>query len=58
MEPGGSMPHSQELSNNSYLEQNQPNSSCLIKCYPLKLSLILSLIIAKEWMTAECLQKI
>ena len=25
MEPGGSMPHSQELSNNSYPEPNQPN---------------------------------
>ena len=26
MEPGGSMPHSQGLSNNSYPESNQPNS--------------------------------
>ena len=26
MEPGGSMPHSQGLSNNSYSEQNKPNS--------------------------------
>ena len=26
-EPGGSMPHSQELSNNPYPEPNQPNSS-------------------------------
>ena len=26
MEPGGSMPHSQGLSNNSYPEQNQPNT--------------------------------
>ena len=26
MEPGGSMPHSQGLSNNSYPEPNQPNS--------------------------------
>ena len=25
MEPGGSMPHSQGLSNNSYPEPNQPN---------------------------------
>jgi hypothetical protein len=27
MEPGGSMPHSQSLSNNSYHEPNQPSSS-------------------------------
>ena len=27
MEPGGSMPHSQGLSNNPYPEENQPNSS-------------------------------
>ena len=26
MEPGGSMPHSQEFSNNSYPEPNQPNN--------------------------------
>jgi hypothetical protein len=26
MEPGGSMPHSQDLSNNPYPEPNQPNS--------------------------------
>ena len=26
MEPGGLMPHSQGLSNNSYPESNQPNS--------------------------------
>ena len=26
MKPGGSMPHSQGLSNNSYPEPNQPNS--------------------------------
>ena len=26
MEPGGSMPHLQGLSNNSYPEPNQPNS--------------------------------
>ena len=26
MEPGGSLPHSQGLSNNSYPEPNQPNS--------------------------------
>ena len=28
MEPRGSMPHSQGLSNNPYPEPNQPNSSC------------------------------
>ena len=28
MEPGGSIPHSQGLSNNFYLELNQPISSC------------------------------
>ena len=27
MEPGGSMPHSQGLSNNSYPEPNQPNNN-------------------------------
>ena len=27
MEPGGSIPHSQGLSNNPYPEPNQPNSS-------------------------------
>ena len=27
MDPGGSMPHSQGLSNNAYPEPNQPNSS-------------------------------
>ena len=27
MEPGGSMPHSQGLSNNSYPEQNQVSST-------------------------------
>ena len=27
IEPGGFMPHSQGLSNNPYLEPNQPNSS-------------------------------
>ena len=27
MEPGGSMPHSQELSNNPFPEPNQPNFS-------------------------------
>ena len=26
MEPGGSMPHSQGISTNPYLEPNQPNS--------------------------------
>ena len=30
MEPGGLMPHSQELSNNPYPEPNQPNSPALI----------------------------
>ena len=29
MEPGGSMPHSQALTNNRYPEPNQPNSSYL-----------------------------
>ena len=34
METGGSMPYSQELSNNPYREQNQPNSrtdTCFFK---------------------------
>ena len=41
MEPGGSMPHSQGLSNNPYPELNQPNSSYLIPIY-IKSILILS----------------
>ena len=30
MEPGGSMPHSQEFSNNPYPEPNQPNYPAMI----------------------------
>ena len=33
MKPGGSMPHSQGLSNNSYREPNQPNSSHFFKIH-------------------------
>ena len=32
MEPGGSMPHSQGLSNNPYLDPNQPYASYHISC--------------------------
>ena len=40
MEPGGSMPHSQGLSNNPYPEPNQPNSLSLqILSSHLRLSL-------------------
>ena len=41
MEPGGSMPHSQGLSNNRYPEPNEPNSFYLIPI-SLKSLLILS----------------
>ena len=34
MEPGGSMPHSQGLSNNSYPEPNQPKSLHSIEYIP------------------------
>ena len=34
MEPGGSMLHSQELSNNSYPELNQSNSLCDVSEHP------------------------
>ena len=33
MEPGGSMPHSQGLSNNSYPEPNQPNTGLIYIYY-------------------------
>ena len=42
MEPGGSMAHSQGLSNNSYPEPNQPNSpsrSILMLSFHLRLGL-------------------
>ena len=46
MEPGGSMPHSQGLSNNSYPEPDQPNSPVLIPI-PLRSILILSFYLLK-----------
>ena len=39
MEPGGSMPHSQGLSNNSYPEPNQPNYPYWYLCLQVRINL-------------------
>ena len=41
MEPGGSMPHSQGLSNNLYPEPNQPNSSHDISLFKVHSNIVL-----------------
>ena len=55
MEPGGSIPHSQGLSNNSYPEPNQPNSPHCYLSLPGPFSFFFAMVVPNYPSTSEAL---